>query len=131
MLGANEGPSWTLNSLILVLFHTPAVPLATSISCANTNPHSNDSYQPRDKGDHSKRCTLIGDGSMPRTSVSRIVSSAAAVSLEFVLGILGPSCDINIRIVWSGSSESQLSSYGNDQHGAFMDEDYLPIERTV
>jgi hypothetical protein len=96
---------------MLVLFHTPAVPFATSISAAKTHPHSSDSYQPRDKGDHSKRCTLIGEGSIPRTSVSRIVFSAAAVSLELPeLGIFGPSSDINIRMVCSGSSVSQFSN---------------------
>jgi hypothetical protein len=85
---------------MLVLFQTPAVPLATSISCAKTKPQSNDSYHPRDKGDHSKRCTLIAVGSMPRTSVSRIVVSAAAVSLELPAdGIFGPSCDISMRMV--------------------------------
>lgn len=109
--GVCAAPSWTLNSLMLVLFQTPAVPFATTISAANTNPQSSDSYHPRDKGDHSKRCTLIGEGSIPRISVSRIVVNAAAVSLESpVEGNFGPNSEISMRIVCSGSPESQPSS---------------------
>src|SRR5262245_48021090 len=103
--GAWAAPSWTLNSLMLVLFQTPAVPFETSISPAKMKLHRSDSYQPRDSGDHSNEWTLIGEGSMPRTSVSRIFFSAAAVSvLEFPpFGIFGASSDISMRTVCSGN----------------------------
>ena len=66
---------------MLVLFHTPAVPLATCSSDAKTNPHSRDSYQPSDKVDHSKRCTRMDEGSMPGMLVAMIVLSAVVVSV--------------------------------------------------
>lgn len=95
---------------MLVLFHTPAVPFETTISPAKTKLQSSDSYQPRDRGDHSNKWTLIGEGSMPRTSLPCIASKAAAVSLDDpVLGILGASSDISMRTVCSGNSGSQLS----------------------
>lgn len=35
---------------------------AICISAVNIRDHSTDMYQPRDKVDHSNRCTLMGDG---------------------------------------------------------------------
>lgn len=52
-----DGPvgavSWTLNSLMPVPFHTPAMPFATCISLAKMKLHISDSYHPRAGGDHS------------------------------------------------------------------------------
>jgi hypothetical protein len=47
-----------------VPFHVPAVPLETVASAVNTLAHKRDAYHPSESGDHSKRCTLIGEGSM-------------------------------------------------------------------
>lgn len=66
---------------MLVLFHTPAVPFATTISLANTKPQSSDSYQPRLRVDHSKRCTRIGEGSMAGISVVFMTFRAVVVSV--------------------------------------------------
>lgn len=120
------GPtSWTLNSLMLVPFHTPAVPFETSISLAKMKLHSRDSYHPRDSGDHSNRCTRIADGSMPWTSVLLMVSKAAVVLDDESVGITGPSCEISVRMVCRGSSGTQLSSYQQRQYtpgvGSVMD----------
>jgi hypothetical protein len=71
------------NSLITVPFQTPAVPFETSISLANMKPQRRDSYQPIDNGDHSKRCTLIGEGSMPRT-VARCMARMVAAALSLI-----------------------------------------------
>jgi hypothetical protein len=88
--------------------------LLTSISEAKMKPQRRLSYQPRDRGDHSKRCTLIGLGSMPRgKGVSATARRAAVVESELepegVVGILGESSDIRVRMVCKGSSGSQLS----------------------
>jgi hypothetical protein len=41
-----------------------------------------------------------------------MIFNAAAVSFELpVLGILGPSSDVSIRIVCNGSSDSHASNY--------------------
>ena len=109
-LGVCASPCCTLNSLMLVLFHTPAVPLATTISDANTKPQSSDSYQPRESVDHSKRCTRMGDGSMPGTVVDLMVWRAAAVSS--LDSSLGERVWISINVVCRGSSLSQDSSCG-------------------
>lgn len=47
---------------------------------------------------------------MPRIEASRIAFKALAVSVEDpLLGSLGPSSEISMRMVWSGNSGSQLS----------------------
>lgn len=53
-----------------VPFQTPTAPgvvpldvVPTIISEAKMKPHSRDSYQPKDRGDHSNKWTRIGDGS--------------------------------------------------------------------
>jgi hypothetical protein len=51
--GPSGAVSWTRNNLMAVPFHTPTVPLTTCISLVKTKLQSNDSYHPRDKGDHS------------------------------------------------------------------------------
>lgn len=84
------------------------------------NPHSSDSYQPSDKGDHSNKCTLIGDGSV-RSAWTR-GSSAKEGRLEMKVrasgfrvdwradeGICGVIADINVMIVCNGSSGTQDS----------------------
>jgi hypothetical protein len=76
--------SCTRKSLIMVPFQTPAVPLDTSSSLVNTKPQTSDSYHPSDKGDHSKRWTLIVDGSMPRT-----------VAVRMAVRIVDVSCDVS------------------------------------
>ena len=48
-----------------VPFHTPTVPLWTCISEVKAKPQRRDSYQPRERGDHSKYWMRIGDGSIP------------------------------------------------------------------
>jgi hypothetical protein len=55
----------TLKSLILVPFQTPTVPFWTCISDVNAKDQRRDSYQPRDRGDHSKYWMRMGEGSMP------------------------------------------------------------------
>lgn len=55
--------------------------MATTISLANTKPQSRDSYQPRDRVDHSKRCTRIGEGSMLGMVVDLMVLRAVVVSV--------------------------------------------------
>jgi hypothetical protein len=67
---------------MIVPFQTPAVPLDTSSSLVNTNPQTNDSYHPSDRGDHSKRWTRIVDGSMPRIVAVRIADRTADVSCD-------------------------------------------------
>jgi hypothetical protein len=107
-LGVWLSPCCTLNRRMLVLFHTPAVPLATTISLANTKPQSKDSYQPRDRVDHSKRCTRIGEGSIPGTVVDLMVFRAFVVSvLESSSGLR---VRMSIRVVCRGSSLSHDSS---------------------
>ena len=49
-------------------FHTPTVPFWTTISEAKMKPQSSDSYQPRESGVHSNRCTRGGLGSRSRGS---------------------------------------------------------------
>ncbi|RMZ68266.1 hypothetical protein GMOD_00004483 [Pyrenophora seminiperda CCB06] len=87
--GAAADVSCTLNNRMLVLFQTPAVPFATSISAAKTKPQRSDSYHPSDKGDHSNKWTLMGEGSIPRTSVSRMTFSASAVSYALLEALEG------------------------------------------
>ena len=94
---------------MLVLFHTPAVPLATTISLANTKPQSRDSYQPRLRVDHSNKCTRIGDGSIEGMLVDLIVSRAELVSV--LEDRRGERVCISMTVVWRGSSESHDSSY--------------------
>ena len=72
-VGPAAAVSCTRKSLIAVPFQTPTVPLATCISDVKMNPQSRDSYHPNDTGDHSKRWTRIGDGSIPCTSAERMV----------------------------------------------------------
>jgi hypothetical protein len=67
---------------MIVPFQTPAVPLDTSNSLVKTNPQTSDSYQPSDSGDHSKRWTLIVDGSMPRIVAVRIAVRIVDVSCD-------------------------------------------------
>lgn len=57
----------------------------------------------------------MGEGSMPRTSVLRIVRRAVDVSADEspVEGSFGVSSEMSVRIVWRGSSGSQLSIYGS------------------
>jgi hypothetical protein len=100
-----------LNSRILVLFQTPAVPLLTVISPAKTKPQRRDSYQPRERGDHSKEWTRMGLGSMLRTSVARMVARADWVSVGAlpVEGSLGVSSEMSVRMVWRGRVGSQDS----------------------
>lgn len=68
-LGPCAAASWTLKSLIPVPFHTPTVPgvapdaVPTTISLEKMKPQSKDSYQPKDRADHSKECTRTGEGS--------------------------------------------------------------------
>jgi hypothetical protein len=82
-----------------VLFHTPAVPLATTISLANTKPQSRDSYQPRLSVDHSNRCTRIGDGSMPETVVDWMAARAAAVVVASLVESFGSRVWIRTSVV--------------------------------
>lgn len=56
-----------------------------------------DSYQPRERGDHSKRWIRGGEGSMPEGRVLGGVS----------FGVL----DRRVRIVWSGREGSHESIY--------------------
>ena len=65
-----------------VPFQTPAVPFDTSISLVNINPHSSDSYHPRDSGDHSNRCTRIAEGSIPLTVALRNAARDVAESSD-------------------------------------------------
>jgi len=88
-------------------------------------PQSRDSYQPRASGDHSKRWTLIGEGSREDgKGVRRMMARAWLVLSEFALvfvtvvadeavleddgrelgGSWDPSSAMRVRIVWSGSS---------------------------
>jgi hypothetical protein len=53
----------TVNNLIPEAFQIPALPLDIWLSEEKMKPQSSDSYQPRANGDHSKRWTLIGEGS--------------------------------------------------------------------
>ena len=70
---------------------------------------SSDSYQPSDKGDHSKRCTRTGDRSRSSTSVFRIVSIHAAAEAMTCVGSFVFSCSTSVRIVCIGRSGSQVS----------------------
>lgn len=81
-------------------------------------PQSSDSYQPRASGDHSKRWTLIGEGSREGgRGVRRIRARAWLAPSGFALvaeevednerefgGSWGVSSDMRVRMVWSGSS---------------------------
>lgn len=95
--GACAAVSCTRNSLMNVLFQTPAVPLTTSISLVKMKPQRSDSYQPRDNGDHSKRCTRIGVGSIVDKEADWIAPNMAGVSSAEMVSI------------WGGSSESMVS----------------------
>ena len=53
----------------MVLFHIPVVPLCTAISEEKMKLQSRDSYQPSERGDHSKRCIRGGEVSMVEGSV--------------------------------------------------------------
>lgn len=96
---------------MLVPFQTPAMPLETFISLLKMKLQSSDSYHPSERGDHSNRWTRIGDGSIPLTSVLRIVCSAEAVSMVESMGITGESWEMRVRMVCKGRCGSQLSSY--------------------
>lgn len=72
-----------------VLFHTPTVPLETCVSAKKTKPQRRDSYQPRESGDHSKRCTLMGEGSMAGIVVEVMVRRMAVVELDVLDGTVG------------------------------------------
>ena len=86
----------TLNSLIAVLFHTPTAPFCTVISEANMKLQSSDSYQPRERGDHSKRWIRGGDGSMEEGS-----------SLG---GVVVSVLERRVRMVWRGRECSHEST---------------------
>lgn len=79
-VGVCAGISCTRNSLTCVPFHTPAVPLETDISLVKIKDHRSDSYQPRDKGDHSNRWTRMAEVSIAVTEARRISVSAADTS---------------------------------------------------
>lgn len=111
----NEGPcaaaSCTRNSLMLVPRQMPAWPLNMLISLEKMKPQRRDSYQPNDRGDHSKRWTRRGEESRPWICVWRMMAREGPEVDEGVwAGRRGASWSITVRIVWSGSSESQLSA---------------------
>lgn len=85
-----------------VPFQTPTVPLATCISLVKTKDQRRDSYQPRERGDHSKYWIRMGEGSMPRIwapwMVRRILVVGWSVGAS-VRGNKGPSCSIKVRMV--------------------------------
>jgi hypothetical protein len=103
----------TLKSLMAVPFHTPTVPFWTCISDVKANPQRRDSYQPRERGDHSKYWIRMGEGSIPVIFADWIIfrMEAEGVSVEDLLGggRRGVSWFIRVRIVWRGSSVSQES----------------------
>ena len=132
-LGAsNVGPctaaSWTLNSLMPVPFQTPTVPGVapeaepTTISLEKMKPQSSDSYQPIERADHSNECTRTGEGSETivwiagsSKNVGRLVINVRASGLEADRkadsGTWGAMAEMIVRMVWSGSSANQDSSY--------------------
>src|SRR2546429_436608 len=78
------------------------VSFASCISLLNMKPHINDSYHPRAKGDHSKDCTLIGDGSTPTSPTSRIfckVSGDGESPASSCRGKRAVSCWISVSTV--------------------------------
>lgn len=110
-----------------VPFQTPTVPgvapdaVPTTISEEKMKPHTNDSYQPIDKADHSKEWTragagsevmlwIIGSSTNDGRFVIRVRVSAFDDDWNAVSGILGMIAEMIVRMVCRGSSGSQDSS---------------------
>ena len=91
-LGPRTASFSTLNRRTLVPFQTPTVPFCTTISEAKMKPQSRDSYQPKERGVHSKRWIRGGEGSIVE---GRVVG--------------GDVDESRVRIVWSGKEGSQVS----------------------
>jgi hypothetical protein len=111
--GVIGAASLTVNSLIPDAFQIPALPLDIWLSEEKMKPQSSDSYQPKASGDHSKRWTLIGEGSREGgRGVRRIRARAWLVSSGFAFmvdeveddvkefgGSWGPSSDRSVMMV--------------------------------
>lgn len=111
-LGAWGADASTLNSRMLVPFQIPVEPGAANAEEAKMKPQSSDSYQPRDNGDHSKRCTRIALGSIiDGNSELLIMASAVPVSPVSIVPILGARTSIKVRMVCKGRSVSHVSTY--------------------
>ena len=85
----------TRNRRIAVLFQIPIVPFWTAISEAKMKLQRSDSYQPKERVDHSKRWIRGGEGSMP---AGRILGGVS-------FGVL----ERSVRIVCRGREGSQES----------------------
>jgi hypothetical protein len=96
-----------------VPFHTPTVPFWTCISEVKAKDQRRDSYQPRERGDHSKYWMRMGEGSMPVILADWIMLriEGEGVSVEDLCGDgrRGVSWSRSVRTVWRGSSVSQDS----------------------